>query len=92
MLAGYGLKASRSLALLLARVLLAAGLLSVWGFHEARNYGRSALLAAQSSLAPVHPPEAPMSASAQAVQLALRLTGPALLALSVLALRSRIKR
>jgi uncharacterized protein YjbI with pentapeptide repeats len=92
MVAGYGLKASRSLAFLLASILLAAGLLSLWGFHEARNYGRSVLFAAQSSLTPVHPPEAPMSASGQALQLALRLSGPALLALSILALRSRIKR
>lgn len=92
LLAGYGLRASRSFAALAAVILLAGVPLTLWGFHPARAYFRSVLFAAQSSLTLIHPPEAHMSASGEVVQIAIRLAGPALVGLAILSLRSRIKR
>jgi hypothetical protein len=92
LLAGYGLRASRSVTALAVMVLLAAAPLALWGFHPSRTYWRSALFAAQSSLTLVHPPEAHLSASGEVVQILVRLAGPALVGLAILSLRSRIKR
>ncbi len=92
LVAGYGMKASRSLLVLVVTIGLAAELLARNGFQAATSYGCSLLFAAQSSLEPIHPPEASLSTFGEVVQLALRLTGPILVGLTILALRSRIKR
>ncbi len=92
LLAGYGMKASRSLLMLVVTIGLAAELLARCGFQAATSYGSSLLFATQSSLEPIHPPEPSLSTLGEVVQLALRLTGPILVGLTILALRSRIKR
>jgi hypothetical protein len=92
LIAGYGMKASRSLLVLVVTIALAAELLTRYGFQSTATFGCSLLFATQSSLEPIHPPEASLSAFGEVVQLALRLTGPILVGLTILALRSRIKR
>jgi hypothetical protein len=95
LLAGYGLRASRSFLALAAIILIAAVLLSRWGFQHRRPYADSVLFGAQSSLTLVRPLETPATRLLQpgeVIQIALRLCGPALLALGVLSVRSRIKR
>jgi hypothetical protein len=92
LIAGYGMRASRSLFALSVVIALAAGLFARYGFQTVTSYWCSLLFAAQSSLEPIHPPEATLSPSGEVMQLALRLTGPILVGLTILALRSRIKR
>jgi uncharacterized protein YjbI with pentapeptide repeats len=93
LVAGYGLKALRSVIALVLLMAVAAVPLALWGFHaHGEDYFRSAIFAAQSSLTLVHPPEAALSASGEAVQIFVRLAGPALVGLAILAVRSRIKR
>jgi uncharacterized protein YjbI with pentapeptide repeats len=92
LIAGYGMRASRSLFALSVVIALAAGLFARYGFQTVTSYWCSLLFAAQSSLEPIHPPEATLSPPGEVMQLALRLIGPILVGLTILALRSRIKR
>jgi uncharacterized protein YjbI with pentapeptide repeats len=93
LLAGYGLRASRSLGWLVAIVLAAAVPLSLWGFHDpGQNYGRSLLFAIQSSVSLRRAPEASLAVGGEVVELALRLTGPVLFGLALLSLRGRLRR
>jgi hypothetical protein len=92
LLAGYGLRANRALIALTGVIVLAAVPLLLWGFHPPRGYGRAVLFAAQSSVSLLHPPEAHLSASGEAIEIVIRIAGPLFFGLAILSLRSRIKR
>jgi Pentapeptide repeats (9 copies) len=95
-LSGYGLRASRALlALAIAIVVLGAIPLTLWGFRPTPPYGRALLFSLQSSIsllrAPVSEP-GHETAAGQLIEVFLRLAGPLLFGLAILALRGRIKR
>ena len=89
---GYGLRPARTLAALATTLLVGAGLLCWFGFHDPRTYGRSLLFAIESSISLLRPPETKLSAGGEIVQITLRLLGPLLFGLALLAIRARIKR
>jgi len=83
------------LALVLTIVVLGAIPLALWGFQPALPYGRALLFALQSSISLLRAPTSQPShetASGQFVEIFLRLAGPLLFGLALLALRGRIKR
>jgi hypothetical protein len=92
LLSGYGLRPARALGALALTLLGGAALLYWFGFHEPRSYGRSLLFAIESALSVLRPPETGLSAGGEIVQSSLRLLGPLLFGLALLAVRARIKR
>jgi hypothetical protein len=95
LLSRYGVKPARSLIALIALttlLLIGAGLLHFFGFHEPRSYGRSLLFSIESAVSLLRPPDAKLSAGGEAIQITLRLLGPLLLGLALLAVRMRVKR
>jgi hypothetical protein len=120
LVSGYGLRAWRALATLLAVVLLAAVVFAFWGFlataqpprpvridpqgtliYEQPPAQRPAGLdelpaalrfSAQSATALLRGPDRPLTPIGEWLHMGLRLAGPVLLALAVLALRGRVKR
>jgi hypothetical protein len=95
LMAGYGLRAWRAVALLLgvlvtsALVLMEAPLRRDSVTHP--TFGEALLFAGQSGLS-LSGPSSLYSTSAQVVQISLRLIVPLLIALAVLSLRARVKR
>ena len=98
LVSGYGLRPARALLTLTIVILIGAGVLSHSGFHnahgdiQAHGYGRSLIFALESALSVLRPPKRAMSAGGELTQIALRLLGPLLFALALLAIRARIKR
>lgn len=93
LLAGYGLRAWRSVGALVATLLVASALLWQVGFREAESFrhaSRVSVASATSLVRPVDDDE--LNGAGFGVEIFLRFTGPALLTLSALAIRSRIKR
>jgi len=96
LLAGYGLRAWRSLATLAAVVLGASVILWKAGFRDSVgpttlwHAGRVAVASATSLVRPVDDSE--LNGVGFGVEIALRFAGPVLLTLSALAVRARIKR
>ena len=90
--AGYGLRASRALGALVLMILVGGAALHWFGFHHHRNYGRSVLFAVESSVSLLRPPDTTLTAGGQIVQIVLRLGGPLLVGLALLAVRTRVKR
>ena len=97
LVSGYGLRASRSVAFLLATVLLfALGFAAFSGFDPDQGYWRSLLFSAESTSGLFRPPRPPSGAElndeGHIFQMGLRLLGPLFLGLALLALRGRVKR
>jgi hypothetical protein len=95
LLSGYGLRAWRSLATLVILLALSSFLLWKFGFRSDqqqsfRHAARVAVASATSLVRPVDDDE--LNGAGFAVEIGLRFAGPALLALSALAVRARIKR
>ena len=91
LLSGYGLRAWRSLAALAVVVFgLAAGFWLV-GFTRSTTYWKSLLFAFRSTIS-LTDAQVNLTAWGGLFQAILRLTGPVLLALTLLALRGRVKR
>jgi uncharacterized protein YjbI with pentapeptide repeats len=93
LVSGYGLRPSRSfISLAIVVVLLAAGL-DLWGFNPDLNFGRSLLYSLGSAVAFGAAPEyETLTASGDAIHIALRILGPLLLGLGLLAVRGRVQR
>ena len=91
LVSGYGLRAWRSLAALATVMAVSAAVFRLWGFTPSTSYWKSLLFAFRSTVsltdAQVH-----LTAWGGLFQAILRLTGPVLLALTLLALRGRVKR
>lgn len=94
LLSGYALRAWRALLALVAVVLSLGYLLCRYGFNPnvEHDYVKSVLLLAQTSVGLSRPMPSELTSIGSAIQIAMRITGPALLALAVLALRGRVKR
>ena len=107
MLSGYGLRASRSLLALTVAVLVAAWAFYAFGFAfpsapfssgnagdvESNHPAWSAIgYALASTISLPGAPDAELTTGGLYVQIALRVTGPVLLGLSLLAIRGRVRR
>jgi hypothetical protein len=94
LLSGYALRAWRALMALVTVVLSLSYILCRHGFNPnvEHNYAKSILLLAQTSVGLSRPMPSELTSIGSTIQIAMRITGPALLALVVLALRGRVKR
>ncbi len=93
LVSGYGLRAWRALAWLLAAVVVAAVGLRTVGFTGHRHPWSSAFLYTAGAVTHlVNPPEGLLTEPGQAIRIAIGLLGPVLLGLALLALRGRVKR
>ena len=91
LVSGYGLRAWRSLAALAAVMAVSAGVFRLWGFTHSTSYWKSLLFAFRSTVS-LTDAQVNLTAWGGLFQALLRLTGPVLLALTLLALRGRVKR
>jgi hypothetical protein len=92
---GYGLKASRALITLLVAIAVGSLGLWAWGFAPDPPYTRALLYSIESTSSLFRVPNAPgldITYAGESIQIALRILGPVLIALTVLALRARVKR
>jgi uncharacterized protein YjbI with pentapeptide repeats len=95
LVSGYGLRATRALAALVATVLVFAGLLYWIGFEPRQDFTRALLFSAESTSNLFRTPETPKFALTEwgeAMQIPLRLLGPLFFGLTILSLRGRVKR
>lgn len=95
MLSGYGLKASRALIALLLAIGMAS--LGLWacGFRPDPSYTRAVLYSIGSTSSLFRAPDSPgleITYAGEGIQIVLRLLGPLLIALAILAIRARVKR
>jgi hypothetical protein len=94
MVSGYGLRAWRALAWLIILTALLAVAFHLVGFKHApqpNTYWTGALYALRATLS-LTDNQVTLTAWGQLLQAVLRLTGPVLLGLALLALRGRVKR
>ena len=92
LLSGYGLRASRALLALLVLVAALAVPLDLCGFDHDKGYWGALLFSVESSIGFLRPPTDELRTEGEVVQIALRLLGPLLFGLALLAVRSRVKR
>jgi hypothetical protein len=95
LLCGYGLKASRALITILIAIALACLGLHAWGFTPDPSYTRALLYSIESASSLFRVPNAAgldITYAGEGIQITLRILGPLLIALALLALRARVKR
>jgi Pentapeptide repeats (9 copies) len=96
LLSGYGLKANRSLVAWLLVTGAATVALVRWGISPTPSLSRGALFAAESTSSLIRPAHLPspyeLGETGELIQLGLRVIGPILFGLFLLALRARVKR
>lgn len=95
LLSGYGLKASRALLALIAAIGLAAYGFHEWGFDPDPSGTRALLYSAETASGLFRTPTAPpgdVTELGEVIQMAMRLVGPLLIGLALLAIRARVKR
>ena len=90
LVSGYALRAWRSLAALVVVMAVSAAVFRLWGFTDSTSYWKSLLFAFRSTLS--LDDKVTLTTWGGLFQAILRLTGPVLLALTLLALRGRVKR
>jgi hypothetical protein len=88
---GYGLRGFRSLFWLLCTLLAGSFLMQEFGVKGHHSWTDS-LVAAAQSMVPGLTVNPALTNNGQAFEIALRIVGPALIALAVLALRNRVRR
>jgi hypothetical protein len=86
LLSGYGQRASRALIALVLVVVVATGLLTVWG----QDFGMAARIAVGAVV--FRDDQTELTSAGEWTVLVARFLGPVLLALAVLAVRARVKR
>lgn len=94
---GYGLRAARSFATLAVVLLLAAGVLTTIGMDRSasgRGFSDALEFAVRDSLAVLRAPsvDLPLTGAGRLVDILLRLVGPVLIGLGLLAVRGRTRR
>ena len=96
LISGYGLKASRALLAWLALVLGASLLVARYGYDPSLPLGRAVIFSIEgtsSFIRLAHPPSVfHIQPAGEAIRALLRILGPVLIGLWLLALRSRVKR
>ncbi len=92
---GYGLRASRSLATLALTIAIASVGLRFFGFKPDPTYTRALFYSIESTSSLFRLPDAPgleITYTGEFIQIVLRLLGPLLIGLALLAVRARVKR
>jgi Pentapeptide repeats (9 copies) len=95
LISGYGLKASRALITLLMLIIMGSLGLQSWGFKPDPPYTRALLYSIESTSSLFRVPSAPgldLTYTGERIQIVLRLLGPLLIGLALLAVRARVKR
>lgn len=92
LLSGYGVRASRSLLALSLTLAAFAALFATLGFAHEESYVEGLLHSARSAALFPQGDELELTQTGEALQIALRVVGPALIGLTALALRARVKR
>jgi pentapeptide repeat protein len=92
LLSGYGLRASRSLLALALLLAIFSFLFAAFGFVDDESMLDGFLHSARAAALFPQSDEIDLTQAGQVFQIALRVVGPALIGLSALALRARIKR
>jgi hypothetical protein len=95
LISGYGLRAGRALGTLLLAVLAASLGLWEWGFEDAPSYTRALFVAVESTSSLLRTPDThglEATYAGEVIQIVLRLLGPLLLGLALLAVRARVRR
>lgn len=96
LVSGYGLRASRAFAVWIALVLTAAPAMTRWGIEPTSSLGRGALFSFESTSSLIRLTHLPhgyaLTPAGEILQVGLRLIGPILIGLLLLALRARVKR
>jgi uncharacterized protein YjbI with pentapeptide repeats len=96
LLSGYGLKASRAFGAWIVLTLAGAFAFLHCGISPTPSFRRGVLFAIESTSSLVRPAHLPdyftVPGAADGIQMVLRLTGPVLIGLFLLALRGRVKR
>lgn len=91
LISGYGLRALRSMFCLLCVFLAGSVLIRNFGLKKSHSWPTS-FVASGQSLVPGLSVSANLTSNGEAIQIALRIMGPVLLGLALLALRNRIRR
>ena len=89
------MRAANALVTLLLAVLVASVGLALWGFHDDPTYTRALFVAVESTSSLLRTPDTHGLAATyagEAIQIVLRLLGPLLIGLALLAVRARVKR
>jgi uncharacterized protein YjbI with pentapeptide repeats len=94
LVSGYGLRAWRALTALTAVLLVSAAALNAWGFPSGRHrsYLSSVRFSLEESISLLRGSNETLTNAGQSIDIVLRLVGPLLFGLTVLALRGRVKR
>jgi hypothetical protein len=92
LVSGYGLRASRAFAALVAVVVAFAFALDAWGFEPDRSFDHALLVSVQSTTSLLRGISEPLTTAGDWLTTALRLAGPLLFGLMLLSLRGRVKR
>jgi uncharacterized protein YjbI with pentapeptide repeats len=93
LVSGYGLRATKAVAALVATIVVFAFALWPWGFKTDVTFWRALLFSAESTVSLFRVPAKPeLTAVGEAIQLPLRLLGPLFFGLALLSLRGRVKR
>jgi uncharacterized protein YjbI with pentapeptide repeats len=90
LLAGYGLRASRSFVALAVVVLVFALLFRAFGFEDTPGWADTLVHSAGTAL--LRDTREDLTSVGEVMQIALRLIGPVLLGLALLSIRGRVKR
>jgi uncharacterized protein YjbI with pentapeptide repeats len=92
LLSGYGLRALRSYFYLLCVFLAGSMLMRTVGLRGSHHSWATAFIACGQSVIPGLDVSANLTGNGEAIQIALRIIGPVLFGLGLLALRNRVKR
>ena len=95
LISGYGLRAANALITLLVAVVAASFGLWAWGFDDAPSYTRALFVAIESTSSLLRTPDSHglvATYAGEVIQIVLRLLGPLLIGLALLAVRARVKR
>lgn len=96
LLSAYGLKATRALAALAIVILTASCAMRAWGIAPPPTISQAIIYSTQSMSSlfrsATTPPHTHVTETGEVIETALRIVGPILIALALLALRARVKR
>jgi uncharacterized protein YjbI with pentapeptide repeats len=96
LLSAYGLKATRALAALAIVILTASCAMRAWGIAPPPTISQAIIYSAQSTSSlfrsATTPPHTHVTETGEVIETVLRIVGPILIALALLALRGRVKR
>lgn len=92
LVSGYGLRASRALVALVITIFVFALGLRAWGFTSPTTLTSALIYSTNATVSLLRAPQRDLTDTGQVMDIALRLIGPLLFGLILLAIRGRVKR